>query len=114
MRISDWSSDVCSSDLSPEYTAADHAAGASVGATLVQLLPGLTRLDYRDVTRLDCPIFLVAGRRAFQTPAQIAAAWFAKLRAPANRPLDRKTVGSGKSGSVRLVLGGSSIIKKKT
>ena len=69
--------------LSPEYTAADHAAGASVGATLVQLLPGLTRLDYRDVTRLDCPIFLVAGRRDFQTPSQIAAAWFAKLRAPA-------------------------------
>src|SRR3546814_15701299 len=83
MRISDWSSDVCSSDLSPEYTADDHAAGASVGATLVQLLPGLTRLDYRDVTRLDCPIFLVAGRRDFQTPAQIAAAWFGKLRAPA-------------------------------
>src|SRR3546814_6624307 len=25
--------------LSPEYTADDHAAGASVGATLVQLLP---------------------------------------------------------------------------
>src|SRR3546814_1814222 len=85
MRISDWSSDVCSSDLSPEYTADDHAAGASVGATLVQLLPGLTRLDYRDVTRLDCPIFLVAGRRDFQTPSQIAAAWFAKLRAPAKR-----------------------------
>src|SRR3546814_12219600 len=49
--------------LSPEYTAADHAAGSSVGATLVQLLPGLTRLDYRDVPRLDLPLFLVAGRQ---------------------------------------------------
>src|SRR3546814_19089921 len=45
----------------------------------------LFRSDYRDVTRLDCPIFLVAGRRDFQTPSQIAAAWFAKLRAPAKR-----------------------------
>lgn len=69
--------------LSPEYDAADHAAGASVGATLVQLLPGLTQLDYRDVTRLECPIFLMVGRRDFETPSQIAAAWYAKLQAPA-------------------------------
>src|SRR3546814_11280484 len=48
--------------LSPESTADDHASGASVGAPLVQLLPGLTRLAHPRGTPLTCPLFTVVGR----------------------------------------------------
>src|SRR3546814_17178911 len=86
MRISDWSSDVCSSDL------AAHAG------EIAQL--GLAQLDA--MRRLD----ILANQ-----PLQIA-------REP--RPgsigavaLDRKSVVSGKSVSVRVDLGGRRILKKK-
>src|SRR3546814_18793076 len=71
MRISDWSSDVCSSDL-------------------------------RAVRRAD------GGLRA---PAEgPAAPWRAPLSSPVRR--DRKSVGEGKSVSVRVDLGGRRLIKK--
>lgn len=68
--------------LSPDYGPRDHAADANVDQSLVQLLPGLIRLDYRPVNRINCPVFLMAGRRDYETPSAIAAAWFAKLHAP--------------------------------
>ncbi len=71
--------------LSPDYTPDDHAADASIGTSLIQLLPGLTQLDYRGVSRIECPVFLMAGRRDFATPSEIAAEWFEKLEAPTKR-----------------------------
>ena len=68
--------------LSPEYTDEDLAADQYVGASLVQLLPGLTRLDFGDVTRLDCPIFLFNGRHDYATPSSISAAWLETVSAP--------------------------------
>lgn len=68
--------------LSPEYTDADLAADQYVGASLVQLLPGLTRLDFGDVRRLDCPIFLFNGRHDYATPSSISAAWLETVSAP--------------------------------
>src|SRR3546814_7125996 len=45
MRISDWSSDVCSSDLSrrPEVRAGAHPAGGSGGRSLEQIRVGCNR-----------------------------------------------------------------------
>ena len=68
--------------LSPEYADEDLAADQYIGASLVQLLPGLTRLDFGDVTRLDCPIFLFNGRHDYATPSSISAAWLETVSAP--------------------------------
>src|SRR3546814_11261677 len=95
MRISDWSSDVCSSDLRLE----DIAIGA--------LLPRILR---RQAVHRDrpggCPLEVCAD------PQQrgLAAAGRADQR---HELADRKSVVSGKSVSVSVNLGGHRIIKKK-
>src|SRR3546814_15960299 len=73
MRISDWSSDVCSSDL---------------------LKPSTSNATDSEVTEYSCPS---AVTRSPSTSGRI----------------DRKSVVLGKSVSVRVVLGGRRIIKKK-
>src|SRR3546814_20380550 len=95
MRISDWSSDVCSSDLSETVNAptwrvylGDAEAGIEIGA-------GWTRCGSRGIylaLQIDDPLF--------------AAPISANL-------LDRKSVESGKSVSVRVDLGGRSIMQNK-
>src|SRR3546814_17378650 len=48
MRISDWSSDVCSSDLSPHRTAVRTEANRTVDATLTRFeQQGFDLTDYR-------------------------------------------------------------------
>src|SRR3546814_20886732 len=101
MRISDWSSDVCSSDLAMFQEAADdrlhpdivrHARHARPQAAYaahdeVDLNPRIAgRIEFFDDRRIDQRIHL--------------------------RP-DRKSVVEGKSVSVRVDLGGRRIIKKK-
>src|SRR3546814_12422746 len=100
MRISDWSSDVCSSDLlgsdglteTPEFQAAK-AKG--------QHMP----IVYSEIAR--------------KTPAKTTAEWLAlfaenDIPAMAVRDLqDRKSVVSGKRVSVRVDLGGRRHIKKE-
>src|SRR3546814_17677978 len=111
MRISDWSSDVCSSDLAVEGV--DIIAVGANDLTAAMGCPGQVR-----------------------EPAVIAA--FERIAAAANRygriavvggvpddeyypailelgfsSLDRTSVGEGKSGSVRVDLGGRRHIKNK-
>src|SRR3546814_12552856 len=91
MRISDWSSDVCSSDL-------------------------ITKLDTHAYHphRL-CPHPLVSARAAPQhDPGHHARGVRAASERGAAVAGDRKSVVEGKSVSVRVDLGGRSIIKKKT
>src|SRR3546814_19003005 len=87
MRISDWSSDVCSSDL--RGAARDRAAGADAARP--------------------------AGRcaRRLGRAASGRAARFAARGGDRRGHADRKRVVSGKSVSGRGDLGGSRIIKKK-
>src|SRR3546814_7399713 len=89
MRISDWSSDVCSSDLSafpadPHLSACDAPAfwDPAVCPQVIILGPAIAG---------------IRGRPYFD-PGHWA---------------DRKSVVSGKRVSVRLVLGGSHLLKKK-
>src|SRR3546814_19227792 len=95
MRISDWSSDVCSSDL------------------------GASRRSRADAARADA-----AGERCHGPPAQRAERRAAARRGAAAprlgpRPLrgltrqDRKSVEEGESVSVSVDLGGRRFIKKK-
>src|SRR3546814_19549463 len=84
MRISDWSSDVCSSDLLWRRTASADARGG----------PTLTR-TFR--TKERCGPMGEATQ-----PGRTAAS------------TDRKSAVEGKSVSVRVDLGESRIIKKKT
>src|SRR3546814_17460156 len=84
MRISDWSSDVCSSDL------ARSAPGRSSGS------PGY------------------AGRGSGRRPSTTAGtAATQRCTGKARRHGDRKSVVEGKSVSVRVDLGGGRRIKKK-
>src|SRR3546814_15065361 len=101
MRISDWSSDVCSSDLSE-----DRAIG--VGDVLKR---GTTedalaeRGDHRAALH-DRAHFHAAGR------ATILLDHATVLR-HVDKAADRKSVGSGKSVSVRVDPGGRRFSKKK-
>src|SRR3546814_1885208 len=93
MRISDWSSDVCSSDLLTdllENLLADHRlehAAAISGLNVMNGDPGI----------IECAKDGLGAKRSRRSVG-IA---------------DRKSVVSGKSVSVRVDLGGRSIIKKK-
>src|SRR3546814_14448923 len=105
MRISDWSSDVCSSDL----------GGASAASTAFRREPD------RDIEVRRAPDAqarrngVARGRRdrppGAVEPAARALAGFGSLAAGGTRAsADRKSVVSGKSVSVRVVLGGSANI----
>src|SRR3546814_11394108 len=91
MRISDWSSDVCSSDL----------------VVRPDDCPGIAALGFEDVLeRLE-------HVRVAQVPAFGAAIIHDTVIALGEGGTDRKSVVEGKSVSVRVDLGGRRIIKKK-
>src|SRR3546814_14078855 len=104
MRISDWSSDVCSSDL--PTTGPNAALGQSIAyAANLALLDSGNR-------RVRLTVYNTAGGAA--AAAQRALAEGNRLfLGPLLAPEDRKSVVSGKSVSVRLDLGGPRITKKK-
>src|SRR3546814_11180689 len=93
MRISDWSSDVCSSDLAKGLI---EVASGSVDS-LCGVLHELEGEDGRYVTALDDP------------NQRLVLANDVRRR---NRR-DRKSVVSGKSGVARVGIGGGRLIKKK-
>src|SRR3546814_6773917 len=107
MRISDWSSDVCSSDLLAERKSKSPLflqIGFPGPHPLYDPLPGF--LDaYQGV---DIPV-------PHPTEAELAAQppSHAVLRNNMIRNQDRKSVESGKSVAARVDLGGCSLIKKK-
>src|SRR3546814_15014260 len=100
MRISDWSSDVCSSDLATIYY-----DRTQFPAQLVKDYPGL-----------NSPI-LQHGRCSLivSTPGSNTGTYYFCTYALTANDLyvDRKSVVQGKSVSVRVDLGGRSIVKKK-
>src|SRR3546814_13625273 len=101
MRISDWSSDVCSSDLpSRSKLPARIASGCSAARTgdLVLIEIRRSALKLRRVA-IVCPVRTAVGKFGGGLSALTAG--------------DRKSVGSGKSVSVRVDLGSRRILKKK-
>src|SRR3546814_16988899 len=112
MRISDWSSDVCSSDLNPQDR---HEEGQVVGSHAIYL------------SRLGAGAFGLPPLRCLRSESRVADSppvsflWgfggvFSMRRRISSSRLsssDRQSVVSGKSVSVRVDLGGRGIIKKK-
>src|SRR3546814_16235835 len=97
MRISDWSSDVCSSDLIDRVLGGGF--GALKGLIVASLLFLAVNLGYEMLWGNDepRPDWIEAGRT------------YPLLKLSS----DRKSVVSGKRVSVRVALGGRRIIKKK-
>src|SRR3546814_15776195 len=109
MRISDWSSDVCSSDLSVSLSGAPDDQCRETG-----------RLRHDDAHRLHQAQAPPQPRRLHESLA--GKAWpdascvrlFPAASAKLNAARDRKSVGEGKSVSGRGDLGGRRTIRKKT
>src|SRR3546814_16928227 len=102
MRISDWSSDVCSSDLFL-YPVHPNPNVKDVAYEFLARLPNFTLCE-----PLDYAPFIAAMKRAYLILTDSGGV---QEEAPALG--DRKSVVSGKSVSVRVDLGGRRIIKKK-
>src|SRR3546814_19508905 len=97
MRISDWSSDVCSSDLEKAISDVDGDPLLAFGGEAVD--------EQREVDFL--PLRSDALAVGFERGELILEDHFAVVKH------DRKSVVSGKSVSVRVDLGGRRLIKKK-
>src|SRR3546814_17136984 len=117
MRISDWSSDVCSSDLGDLLVRAGFALPVADTETLT--------VRYRDLFGLLRDLRGMAATSLLPDPAALsrdtlarAAALFAERAAGDGRTaerfdiIDRKSVVLGKSVSVRVDLGGRRHMKK--
>src|SRR3546814_11015068 len=108
MRISEWSSDVCSSDLL--------FAGVEGRAVLRNIfLDGNTFADSHSVD--EALRRRPAGRDRHNlevgAPCLQPCVPHPRIQRPAGTRPDRKSVGEGKSWSVRVELGGRRIINKK-
>src|SRR3546814_17167169 len=115
MRISDWSSDVCSSDLSRCRwrrlpcnctEASEHGYGHG-GRSMKR--PVLAPYSQTPIAIIS--FRTSAGETAFRDENPIIAGH--TFAAHLAKRLDRKSVVEGKSVSVRVDLGDASIIKKK-
>src|SRR3546814_14302554 len=118
MRISYWSSDVCSSDLLRDLPARQHPAGRLAGNLRAPL-----RRRAIDTRRRRSPDHEEPTAHAGRTAAHRSAARVAHFEgAQALIAIDlsgkvavaRKRVVLGKRVSVRVVIGGRRILKKKT
>src|SRR3546814_8059947 len=107
MRISDWSSDVCSSDLLAKLRIARQLAHR--GAVRGQAVEAV--IDAADRHR-DHFAFELAQARGRQHQVVVHVREAAQLLG-VEGVADRKSVVTGKSVSVRVDLGGRRIIKKK-
>src|SRR3546814_19760251 len=98
MRISDWSSDVCSSDLgySPDW----------IERQLAHEEPHPVRRTYNHAAYLKDRAIMMQQWATFLDQWKTGATNVTPIR-------DRKSVGSGKSVSVRVDLCGRRILKKK-
>src|SRR3546814_13948054 len=104
MRISDWSSDVCSSDLATASAARDQHAH----------LRGLHRRELERITTgRGCGIRFKESRKADMSSSAAAPSSSPRTRRPRPCRSDRKSVVEGKSVYTRVDLGGRRIITKK-
>src|SRR3546814_13554158 len=106
MRISDWSSDVCSSDLRIGRTGRGGASGRAF--TLVTPEDAEAIGSVEKLIGGKIPVFELIGE-AVEAPEEKPRA---KREDRAERA-DRKSVVLGKGCSVRVDIGGLSIISKK-
>src|SRR3546814_19395278 len=97
MRISDWSSDVCSSDLRDAIIESGVKIVETAGNNPHEHMPALKAAGVRVIHKCTTPRH---ARKAQDIGVDIVS-------------IDRKSVVSGKSVSVRVDLGGGRVINKK-
>src|SRR3546814_12364386 len=108
MRISDWSSDVCSSDLP------DRRAHRRAETDRALLGTGCEMPRVREQLTADAPIVVIERRMRDRAPRPFIGIGLHLQRAGFGiKAEDRKSVVSGQSVSVRVELGGRRIIKQK-
>src|SRR3546814_16808852 len=105
MRISDWSSDVCSSDLAGHSEKTDRSASVRRAGRWRPTLR-LSVSPPRPTRRM--------GRASRGCPPPFQQAPYGRRGHDLQRREDRKSVVSGKSVAVRVEYGGRRYIKKKT
>src|SRR3546814_16518426 len=109
MRISDWSSDVCSSDLgvAQDRGLAPFGMFEITGAGVIMAVAGIACL-------LIVGRWLLPDRQVLSgiLPRSQDRHFMADVLAPLGSPLDRKSVVLGKCVSVRVDHGGRRFIKK--
>src|SRR3546814_15465068 len=103
MRISDWSSDVCSSDLWPGEQEPSRSLAATPERRTRICLPSSPNSEQRNVS----PSVMEATVQAN------APACFSSVLSAEAAEQDRKSVVQGKRVSVRVDLGGRRYIKQK-
>src|SRR3546814_19809864 len=105
MRISDWSSDVCSSDLNYKFDKIRNRAlfGKRSRRNKKEYLKKMREWRASNPVCITC-------HKPFDEAAEEAVA---KAARHPLMPRDRKSVVAGKSVSVRVDLGGHRILKKK-
>src|SRR3546814_19289360 len=115
MRISDWSSDVCSSDLAArcfmETEAADLALRKHRPVVGVEVALGDVR--HQQVPLVDQAVVQHRAAHRASGDATDGRMQCADRNAAAGDGTERKSVVQGKRGSVREDLGGRRLIKKK-
>src|SRR3546814_14084657 len=112
MRISDWSSDVCSSDLlvknKIELDAASKTAAGKRTVTLPEVVADVL-VDHPDrFTEPESSVLVFTSSEGEPLRRNNF-----RRRSGTRPSRDRKSVVSGKSVSVRVDLGGRRVIKKK-
>src|SRR3546814_12334273 len=105
MRISDWSSDVCSSDLSRPNISAFLPKGLLSRIITATELADTDEFGRQNVGAL---ILCLVRRRTLQRLHPPHTFGYCRTMHK-----DRQSVGSGKSVSVRVDLGGRRVLKKK-
>src|SRR3546814_14592672 len=110
MRISDWSSDVCSSDLSDYLLSGAITNSINVPSISAEEAPKLTPYAV-----LAQQLGSFAGQLTEDGIEEVTLEYEGDVANMNTRVLtDRKSVVEGKSVSVRVDIGGRRIIKKKT
>src|SRR3546814_17660613 len=109
MRISDWSSDVCSSVLSKTVERANSARRAGRPGIMLQLAAALLF-----TLAAGLGIAVILGMVKVNGEAVLSALAGEGAFPAAPGPRDRKRVVQGKSVSVRVDLGGRRVINKHT
>src|SRR3546814_12430111 len=110
MRISDWSSDVCSSDL--EIVLSPNAKGLTTGEISARFaeIYGAS-VSEETISRITDKVIEEVQDWSARPLDEVYAAIF--IDAIVVKVQDRKSDGKGKSVSERVVLGGRRIFKKK-
>lgn len=72
--------------LSPDYAPDDITNARNLaGITVMSVLPEVVGHSFKDLHRIDTPVFIFAGEHDYATSTQLAVQWFDALQAPQKR-----------------------------